>query len=77
MTLIMKKKETLSIRLCKIYKNRNMETFLSLLSQGKISVNNLITHQFDFDDAFKAYEILTQNNKFHLGILLKYQNKIF
>ena len=58
--------------------NRNMETFLSLLSQGKISVNNLITHQFDFDDAFKAYEILTQkNNKFHLGILLKYQNKNF
>ena len=58
--------------------NRNMETFLSLLSQGKISVNNLITHQFDFDDAFKAYEILTQkNNKFHLGILLKNQNKNF
>ena len=39
--------------------NRNMETFLSLISQGKIKVDNLITHEFDFNDAKKAYELLS------------------
>ena len=58
--------------------NRNMETFLSLISQGKIKVDNLITHEFDFNDAKKAYELLSpKNNEFHLGILLKYKNHDF
>ena len=58
--------------------NRNMETFLSLISQGKIKVDNLITHEFDFNDAKKAYEIISpKNSEFHLGILLKYQNEDF
>lgn len=58
--------------------NRNMETFLSLISQGKIKVDNLITHEFDFNDAKKAYEIISpKNNEFHLGILLKYKNHNF
>jgi len=58
--------------------NRNMETFLSLISQGKIKVDNLITHEFNFSDAKKAYELLsTKNNEFYLGILLKYKNHDF
>ena len=58
--------------------NRNMETFLSLISQGKIKVDNLITHEFNFNDAKKAYELLSpKNNEFHLGILLKYENHDF
>ena len=58
--------------------NRNMETFLSLISQEKVKVDQLITHEFDFNDAQKAYELLSsKNNEFHLGILLKYKNNNF
>lgn len=58
--------------------NRNMETFLTLISQEKIKVNKLITHEFEFKDAKIAYDLLNpKNNEFHLGILLKYPDNKF
>lgn len=56
---------------------RNMEAFLDLLSQGAISVKNLITHTFDISEAEKAYDIvLGKVEEPHIGILLSYgENK--
>lgn len=52
---------------------RNMETFLDLLSKKKIDINPLITHTFDIADAEKAYDIVSgKTPEPHIGILLKY-----
>ncbi|AUP79380.1 bi-domain-containing oxidoreductase [Flavivirga eckloniae] len=54
---------------------RNMETFLSLISQGAIKLENLITHVFNIDEAEKAYDIvLGKTEEPHIGILLKYSD---
>ncbi|MBA3986570.1 MAG: Gfo/Idh/MocA family oxidoreductase [Flavobacteriales bacterium] len=52
---------------------RNMETFLDLVSSGAIQLKNLITHTFDINDAEKAYDIvLGKVQEPHIGILLSY-----
>ncbi|MCK5470303.1 MAG: Gfo/Idh/MocA family oxidoreductase, partial [Cyclobacteriaceae bacterium] len=52
---------------------RNMESFLKLLSSGSINLKPLITHKFDISDAEKAYDIVLGKQKdFHIGILLTY-----
>ncbi|MBK5213982.1 MAG: bi-domain-containing oxidoreductase [Flavobacteriaceae bacterium] len=52
---------------------RNMETFLDLISQGTVKLDNLITHTFDISEAEKAYDIvLGKVEEPHIGILLKY-----
>jgi polar amino acid transport system substrate-binding protein len=52
---------------------RNMETFLDLVSQGTISLDKLITHRFDISNADKAYDIvLGKVNEPHIGIVLTY-----
>jgi predicted dehydrogenase/threonine dehydrogenase-like Zn-dependent dehydrogenase len=52
---------------------RNMETFLDLVSSGSIKLKSLITHTFDINDAEKAYDIvLGKIQEPHIGILLAY-----
>ena len=52
---------------------RNMETFLDLISQGTVKLKNLITHTFDIAEAEKAYDIvLGKVEEPHIGILLAY-----
>ncbi len=54
---------------------RNMETFLELISQGAVNLKNLITHTFDVNDAGKAYDIvLGKVQESHIGILLSYSD---
>lgn len=50
---------------------RNFEAVLDMMVSGQINVKPLITHRFAFEDAPKAYQILTEG-KTGLGILLKY-----
>jgi len=50
---------------------RNFEAVLDMLASGKLNVDALITHRFDFDDAPAAYNVLTED-KTGLGILLQY-----
>lgn len=55
---------------------RNMEAFLGLVAAGKVKPRELITHTFGFDDALKAYDIITKKSQEkHLAILLKYNVK--
>lgn len=53
---------------------RNFEAVLDMMASGQVDVKPLITHRFEFEDAPKAYEVLT-SDKSALGILLKYSSE--
>lgn len=55
--------------------NRNMEEFLILLSQGKISVKKLISKKFKLKAAQSAYEELQEGKDELIGVLLEYEPK--
>lgn len=54
---------------------RNFEAVLDMLANGQLDVKPLITHRFAFEDATKAYEVLTED-KSGLGILLQYTSPL-
>ncbi|BEI36607.1 bi-domain-containing oxidoreductase [Polynucleobacter sp. HIN7] len=54
---------------------RNFEAVLDMLASGRLDVKPLITHRFAFEDAAKAYELLTMD-KANLGILLQYTSPV-
>lgn len=51
---------------------RNMEAFLELVSEEKINLKNIVTHEFTIVDATDAYDLITSRKEPYLGILLKY-----
>ena len=51
---------------------RNMDAFQHLISSKIIDVSYLTTHVFNFEDAPKAYDIVTTQSEPFLGIILKY-----
>jgi predicted dehydrogenase/threonine dehydrogenase-like Zn-dependent dehydrogenase len=52
---------------------RNMQAFLELVAAGKVALDRLITHRFDFDDAVSAYDVVTGDNASSvLGVVLRY-----
>lgn len=57
---------------------RNMETFLTLVSQGKLDIKSLITHRFPVEEAANAYQLIEgAKTEPYLGILLQYNPKPF
>ncbi len=53
---------------------RNFEAVVGLLENGRLKVENLITHRFPIEQAAEAYEIITGKKKEpFLGVLLRYQ----
>ena len=54
---------------------RNFEAVLDMLASGQLDVKPLITHRFEFEDAPKAYEALTED-KSGLGFLLQYTSPV-
>lgn len=52
--------------------NRNMDAFQYLLSSNKIDIDYLTTHEFDFDDAPKAFDLVVNREEPFIGIALKY-----
>lgn len=54
---------------------RNIEEFLRLIATKRLDIADLITHVIPFDDAEKAYEMLTKNanHEKYIGILLEYK----
>jgi predicted dehydrogenase/threonine dehydrogenase-like Zn-dependent dehydrogenase len=54
--------------------NRNMESFLSLLSDSKININPLITHEFPLDQASKAFDLITNSKELNIGVILGYED---
>jgi len=50
---------------------RNLEAVLDMMASGALDVSPLISHRFPFEEAPKAYELLTSGEP-SLGILLEY-----
>lgn len=56
---------------------RNFEAFLQLIKEGKVTPKEILTHEFDFNDAMKAYDLLEGKvQEKYLGITLNYNNEI-
>ena len=52
---------------------RNMETFLQLVKEGKVTPSRLITHRFSILEAEKAYEMIkTEGSGKYLGVVFAY-----
>lgn len=54
---------------------RNFVAVLDMMEAGTLNVDSLITHRFEFEEAAKAYESLTED-KSGLGILLSYESDV-
>ncbi len=52
--------------------NRNMQAYLDLLKANKLNVAPLLTHEFAFDDAREAYQMILDKSQSFTGVLLKY-----
>jgi predicted dehydrogenase/threonine dehydrogenase-like Zn-dependent dehydrogenase len=56
---------------------RNMEAFQNLILTGKIDIDYLTTHVFDFDHAKNAFDLVLSKEEPYTGIALKYDtNKV-
>ncbi len=55
--------------------NRNMQAFIDLLSEGKLNIEALITHQFDFEQAKEAYHLIVNKTEPFCGITLAYNTE--
>ncbi|RXE55603.1 oxidoreductase [Methanoculleus taiwanensis] len=53
---------------------RNMEAFLELVREKKISLDRLITHEFALVEAPGAYAMIAGGKEKYLGVLLKYSS---
>ncbi len=55
---------------------RNIEEFIRLIADNRVSFSDLITHEIDFEKAEQAYQLITtnKNKEKYIGILLKYNN---
>ena len=45
---------------------------MKMLYEGKVNLEPLITHEFDFNNAKEAFELADKNPRNALQILLKY-----
>ncbi|CAN5458748.1 bi-domain-containing oxidoreductase [soil metagenome] len=55
--------------------NRNMQSFAELVGDGKVNVEVLTSHVFDFAKAPEAYQMILDRSEAFTGILLKYDNQ--
>lgn len=51
---------------------RNLMAVLDLVACGRLAVDDLVTHRFDFSDAADAYQLLAQRDAGYLGIQLRF-----
>lgn len=54
---------------------RNMEAVLGLMQEGKIDVDAITTHRFDFDEALDAYDLIQNDREPYVGIVLQYDTE--
>jgi predicted dehydrogenase/threonine dehydrogenase-like Zn-dependent dehydrogenase len=55
--------------------NRNMQAFLQLVADGKINLSFLTIHEFEFEKAPDAYQIIVERSEPYIGIVLKYDTE--
>ncbi len=54
---------------------RNLEAVLDLIASGRLKVDDLVTHRYDFDFASEAYNLLSEPGARYLGIQLEYPSQ--
>lgn len=54
----------------------NLRCFLELVAAGKIQLQPLITHRYDFDNCLAAYEMLKSGSEPSMGIILRYSGEV-
>lgn len=54
---------------------RNMEAFLNLVAEGRVTPEKLVTHRFPINEAEKAYELIGRQGPY-LAMLLKYPEEV-
>jgi predicted dehydrogenase/threonine dehydrogenase-like Zn-dependent dehydrogenase len=54
---------------------RNMEAFLDLLAQGRVTLDPLVTHRFPIAEAERAYAVLMDGSSRALAIVLDYPSR--
>jgi polar amino acid transport system substrate-binding protein len=52
--------------------NRNMQAYIDLLDSGKLKMEELITHEFNFEKAHLAYDMILNKEEHFVGVVLKY-----
>ncbi|MCH8825883.1 MAG: bi-domain-containing oxidoreductase [Chloroflexi bacterium] len=52
---------------------RNMDEFLRMVANGKVSVDPIITHRYAIEEALQAYDLVYKGGGGHIGVLLSYQ----
>jgi predicted dehydrogenase/threonine dehydrogenase-like Zn-dependent dehydrogenase len=52
--------------------NRNMQTFVDLLSAGKIDMDKIISHTYSLEEAPEAYNMIIGKTEHYVGILIQY-----
>jgi len=55
--------------------NRNMQSFIRLISENKLDISNLVTHTFPLIDAPKAYDLILEKSEPYTGILIEYDKE--
>lgn len=55
--------------------NRNMQSYIDLLSAGKLDVDKLISHVFALDNAPEAYNMILDKSENFSGILIEYDSE--
>jgi predicted dehydrogenase len=57
--------------------SRNMEAFLRLVADGKINLQQLITHRFPIEQATEAYDLITgKSSERFMGVLIRYRDEV-
>ena len=54
---------------------RNMEAFQRLIAKGLINLDYLTTHEFEFENAKDAYDLIIERSERFAGIALRYQHE--
>lgn len=54
---------------------RNMEAFQSLIAKKQINIDYLSTHEFTFDEAPNAFDLVVNKTEPFIGIVLKYDTQ--
>lgn len=52
--------------------NRNMQAFVDLVEAGKVKLDNLISHEYTFEKAKDAYQLIVDKTEHFCGIVLAY-----
>jgi len=53
---------------------RNMQAFQDLIAKGSLDLSYLTTHEFKFEDAKKAYDLIIERSESFAGIALRYNH---